>query len=33
VKSERRSLNKRAVPQPSASRSMFPFIINEEEKQ
>jgi len=33
VKSERRSLDKRAVPQPSALRSMFPFIINEEEKQ
>ena len=33
VKSERRSLDKRAVPQLSASRSMFPFIINEEEKQ
>lgn len=33
VKSDKRSLDNRAVPQPSASRSMFPFIIDKEEKQ
>ena len=32
VKSGKQSLDNRAVPQPSASRSMFPFIIDKEEK-